>query len=204
MLDGLRAILEKAGIEVVGEASTGHEAIAAAKRLHPNLVLMDIAMRDLNGVDATRRLLRELPGLKVVAVSMSSDRRYVTAMLEAGAVGYVLKNEASDALLKAVHAAMSGVIFLSPSLAAEPSPAPHRQRETPSGLKAVRPLTPREREVLQLLAEGKSSKEIAELLEIGLPTVETHRRQLMTKLNLRTVAELTKYAIREGLTSVDP
>ena len=203
MLAGLRAVLEKAGVEVTGEAATGLEAIAETQRLRPDVVVMDVGMPDLNGIDATRRLVRELPGVKVVGLSMSADRRYVAAMLEAGAMGYVLKDEAADALLHALEAVSRGLTFLSPGVEAAGVALAGVRRRTPPAMPQARPLTQREREVLQLLAEGRSSKEIAMALDIGLPTVETHRRQIMSKLKLRSVAELTKYAIREGITSVE-
>jgi DNA-binding NarL/FixJ family response regulator len=198
--DGLRAILEKDGVHVVGEAATGHEAVALAHSLTPEVVIMDIAMPELNGIDATRRLTKELPSTKVVGLSMNADRRYVIAMLEAGAAGYLLKNEASDELLRALSAVMRGHTYLSPAVAG--GVVDHVVGPRDRTL-VDKPLSPREREVLQLLAEGKSSKEIASVLAIALPTVESHRRQLMSKLNLRTIAELTKYAIREGLTTIE-
>lgn len=200
MRDGLRAVLEKEGDEVVGEAANGHEAISLAHRLRPQIVVMDISMPELNGVDATRRLVTELPGVKVIGLSMNSDRRYVIAMFEAGAVGYLLKNSAAEELMQAVRAVSGDLTYVSPSIAAivvDNCIAP------PSMAKSDRPLSPRERQVLQLLAEGKSSKDIACRLHLAVPTVETHRRQIMDKLNLHTIAELTKYAIREGLTSLD-
>jgi DNA-binding NarL/FixJ family response regulator len=203
MRDGLRAVLEKDGIEVVGEAANGREAVEQAIALAPDVVVMDIAMPELNGIDATRRIVSELPHAKVIALSMSADRRYVMAMLEAGASGYLLKNAASDELLRALEVVMRGETYLSPSIAGGVvgrAIVPG----APTSARAEKQLTPRERQVLQLLAEGKSSKEIATTLQIALPTVETHRRQLTAKLNLRTIAELTKYAIREGITSVEP
>jgi DNA-binding NarL/FixJ family response regulator len=203
MRDGLRAVLEKAGVNVVGEAANGHEAIAEVKRLLPDVVVVDIAMPELNGIDATRRLTAELPGIKVIALSMNSDRRYVIAMLQAGAAGYLLKNAASDELLNALAVVTRGQTYLSPAIAGSVVDEAIRGGPTPRQ-GAERPLSTREREVLQLIAEGNSSKEIAAVLEIAVPTVETHRRQIMDKLNLRTVAELTKYAIREGLTSTEP
>ncbi len=198
--DGLRAILQAEGIIVVGEAATGREAIALAHQLRPEIVVMDISMPDLNGVDATRRLVTELPGTKVVALSMNADRRYVVAMFEAGAVGYLLKNAASEELVLALRTVAGDLTYISPGIAAilvDSSLAPASQS------RGDRPLSPREREVLQLLAEGNSSKDIANRLSLAVPTVETHRRQIMDKLNLRTVAQLTKYAVREGITSLD-
>lgn len=200
MRDGLRALLEKEGEEVVGEAANGREAIALTHRLRPQIVVMDISMPELNGVDATRRLMAELPDVKVIGLSMNSDRRYVVAMFEAGAVGYLLKNSASEELMQAVRAVTGDLTYVSPSIAAIVVDS----CIAPSSLaKSGRPLSPRERQVLQLLAEGKSSKDIASRLDIAVPTVETHRRQIMDKLNLHTIAELTKYAVREGLTSLD-
>jgi len=211
MRDGLRAILEKDGHEVVGEAANGHEALAVAHRARPNIVLMDISMPELNGIDATRRLVAELPATKVIALSMNTDRRYVLAMFEAGAVGYLLKSSAADELITAIGAVASGQKYVSPSIAgivlerlvsAPLASAPPSRRTAPDA-GAAKALSLREREVLQLLAEGKSSKEIAGRLGVAVPTVETHRRQIMAKLGLRTIAELTKYAVREGLTSLD-
>lgn len=213
MRDGLRAVLEREeGFEVVGEAGNGHEAIALAHSLRPDIVIMDISMPELNGIDATRRLVAELPEIRVIGLSMNSDRRYVLAMFAAGAVGYLLKSSASDELVRAVRTAASGQKYVSPAIAdivvgqvvngTEP-PSAQRRSPTPDA-PVTKALSQREREVLQLLAEGKSSKQIASVLKLAVPTVETHRRQLMAKLSLRTIAELTKYAIREGLTSVEP
>jgi DNA-binding NarL/FixJ family response regulator len=197
--DGLRAILEKEGLEVVGESANGREVIALAAELMPDLILMDITMPELNGVDATRLLLKEFPRLKVIGLSMNSDRRYVVAMFAAGAVGYLLKNSASEELILAVRAVAAGLKYVSPAIAGSFVDG----YLADSGSAPAKPLSPREREVLQLLAEGKSSKDIATHLDIGATTVETHRRQIMDKLRLRTVAELTKYAIREGITSLE-
>jgi two-component system response regulator NreC len=202
MRDGLRAILEKAELQVIGEAASGREALTLAHRLRPEIVVMDISMPDLNGIDATQKMVAELPGIKVIALSMNSDRRYVLAMFKAGAVGYLLKNAASDELIAAVRAAADDLTYISPSIASVLVDGALDQGR-PLAPTSARALSPREREVLQLLAEGKSSKDIAAQLEVAVPTVETHRRQIMDKLNLRTIAQLTKYAIREGLTSID-
>jgi DNA-binding NarL/FixJ family response regulator len=200
MRDGLRAVLERAGVNVVGEAANGREAIAEVKRVHPDILVIDIAMPELNGIDATRRLTAEMPDVKVIALSMNSDRRYVMAMLEAGAAGYLLKNAASDELLSALGTVARGQTYLSPAIAGlVVDEAIGRAQSTRKAVE--RPLTGREREVLQLIAEGRSSKEIAAGLRISVPTVETHRGHIMEKLDLHSVAELTKYAIREGLTT---
>jgi DNA-binding NarL/FixJ family response regulator len=197
--EGLRAVLEKAGVQVVGEAGNGHEAIAEAHRLHPDIVVMDIGMPELNGIDATRRLTAELPEVKIIALSMNADRRYVTAMLTAGASGYLIKNAATDELLGALDVVTRGDTYVSPGI----TPPPTDPTPEASPLESLRPLSPRERQVLILVAEGKSSKEVAVALQIAVPTVETYRRQIADKLGLRTIAELTKYAIRNGLTPGD-
>jgi two-component system response regulator NreC len=202
MRDGLRAVLEKAGLRVIGEAASGREAVALAKSLQPRVVVMDISMPELNGIDATRQLVSELPGIKVIGLSMNSDRRYVIAMFKAGATGYLLKNSASDELIQAVRAVTSDLTYVSPSIGSVVVDVCTNDGR-PSPRKAVTDLSPREREVLQLLAEGNSSKDIANRLTVAVTTIETHRRQIMDKLKLHTIAELTKYAIREGLTSLD-
>lgn len=194
MREGLRALLEKAGIGVIGEAETGRGAVEETLRLRPDAVVMDVGMPELNGVEASRQLTQQIPGVRIVALSTHADRRYVTAMLAAGASAYVLKNAAAKELLDALLAVTRGETYLSPGLEGGP---------TPSSSVTDRPLSRREREVLSLLAEGKSSKEIAVKLLLAVPTVETHRRQIAEKLGLRTIAELTKYAIRTGLTSAE-
>jgi len=197
--DGLRAVLERAGVQVIGEAANGREAVVEVLRLRPDVVVLDVVMPELNGVDAARRLTKELPGTRILALSMTADRRYVSAMMAAGAVGYVLKNAAAEQLIEALSVVMSGGKYLSPGI-----DGPVTSTCAAAQRAVDRVLTAREREVLQLVAEGKSSKEIAIALQIALPTVETHRRQLVEKLGLRSIAELTKYAIREGLTSAEP
>jgi two-component system response regulator NreC len=201
MRDGLRAVLERSGIQVVGEAANGHEAVEQVERSRPDVLVIDVIMPTLNGIDATRKIRARFSGVKIIGLSMNADRRYVLAMLEAGAAGYLLKNAASDELLLALEAVMRGDKYLSPAIASSVvDEAVHK----PSPLREpARALSVREREVLQLIAEGKSSKEIAVALAIAVPTVETHRRQIMDKLGLRTIAELTKFAIREGLTSAE-
>ncbi|MGA7118697.1 MAG: response regulator transcription factor [Polyangiaceae bacterium] len=200
--DGLRAILERhPDIQVIGEAAEGHAAIAIARATRPDVIVMDVSMRGLNGIDATARLTSELPESKIIGLSMNSDRRYVLAMLAAGAAGYLLKDAAADELLRAVQMVASGQTFLSPEITGiviDKALKTDLPDEAPAGA-----LTTREREVLQLLAEGRTSREIGTQLHIALSTVETHRRQIMSKLKIRTIAELTKYAIREGLTSLD-
>lgn len=201
--DGLRAVLEgEPDVEVVGEASTGREALERVRELAPDVVVMDVAMRDLNGVEATRQIRRESPRTRVVGLSTHGDKRYVLGMLDAGASGYVLKVSAYDELRRAIQATSGGKVYLSSEIAGVvlESRGAAVEPEEASGLAA---LGPREREVLQLLAEGHTSGEIASHLHVSTSTVETHRRNIMRKLNLHSVAELTKFAVREGLTPLE-
>jgi DNA-binding NarL/FixJ family response regulator len=203
MRDGLRAILaSEETFEIVGEAENGREAAAMARTLVPDVIIMDIGMPDLNGVEATRQVKADNPRVKVIALSMYADRGYVLGVLEAGASGYVLKTGAYDELHRAVQAVAQGKNYLSPDVTQMVVDA--QVRASSEGSTSVQPsLGPREREIIQLLAEGRTSPEIARRLHISTRTVETHRRNIMKKLDLHTVAELTKYAIREGLTSLD-
>jgi two-component system NarL family response regulator len=199
MRQGLRSIVERdQGIEVVGEAASGREAVALASSLAPHVVVMDVAMQDMNGIEATRQVRNACPGVRVVALSSHSDSRYVTAMLDAGASGYVLKANAYDDLRRAIDAARRGKTYLCADVTQSVVTASLR------GEPGASPLTAREREVLQLLAEGLSSPEIGRRLFVATSTVETHRRNVMRKLGKHSVADLTKYAIREGLTSLEP
>jgi len=200
--DGLRTLIEKqANMEVVGEAENGRTAIKLSKKLSPNVVVMDITMPDMNGIDATRKIISETPGVRVIALSMHSDRRFVSGMLEAGASGYLLKDCAFDELARAIRTVITNHTYLSPRVAdivvksyVDKSVRPHMVSST---------LTPREREMLQLLAEGMPAKQIASHLSVSVKTVETHRRNIMQKLNMNSIAELTKYAIREGLITLE-
>jgi two-component system NarL family response regulator len=198
---GLRAILENdASLEVVAEAGSGREAIALARKHRPDVVVMDVAMSDMNGIEATRQIRSLLPGTRVLALSSHSDHRYVKAILDAGASGYVLKANAYDQLLRGIEAARKGLKYLAAEITSDVirSVLDEWTRES-----AYDRLGAREREVLQLLAEGSTSSEIAARLHVSTSTVETHRRNIMRKLDIHSVAELTKYAIREGLTSLD-
>jgi len=201
MRQGLRSILEsEGGVEVVGEAANGREAIELAKKLTPQVVVMDVAMQDMNGIEATRQVCGACPGVKVIALSSHSDSRYVTAMLGAGASGYVLKANAYDDLRRALDAARRGKTYLCADVTESVVATSLRG----GGTDNVRSLlSVREREVLQLLAEGLSSPEIGRRLFVATSTVETHRRNVMRKLGIHSVADLTKYAIREGLTSLE-
>lgn len=198
--EGLRAILEREpDMRVVGEGADGAGAVAQAVALRPDVVVMDVSMAGLNGVEATRRILHALPRARVVALSMHVDRQYVYAMFEAGAAGYVPKNVASEELIRALRVVAAGGSYVSPAIVGVAVEALRGARPAAPGAA----LTAREREVLQLLAEGHTSKEIAERMRIALSTVETYRRHIMEKLDLRSIAALTKYAVRRGYTSVD-
>ncbi len=203
MRDGLRALLAAApDIEIVGEAADGRTALDLVRTLVPDVVVMDIGMPELNGVDATRQICTANERVKVIALSTHTDRRYVHHMLEAGACGYVVKIAAHEQLLQAVRAAAVGRTYLSPEIAGlvvDRSTRAHTGGE----VSAYSTLGPREREVLQLVAEGKTSAETGQQMHISIKTVETHRRNIAQKLGLHGTAELTKYAIREGLTSLD-
>lgn len=203
MCDGLRSILEgENDLEVVGEAADGRAAVLLARTAKPDIVVMDVVMKEMNGIEATRQILTEFPRVKVIALSSHADSRYVAAILEAGASAYVLKANAYDNLRSAIDAVGRGRSYLSP----EVTKAVIQASRGRAGLQAdpVRGgLSPREREVLQLLAEGLSSPEIGGRLFVATNTVETHRRNIMRKLDLHSVADLTKYAVREGLTSLE-
>jgi DNA-binding NarL/FixJ family response regulator len=202
MRQGLRSMLdEQENLRVVAEADEGRTAVRLAKELRPDLVIMDVTMPDLNGFDATRQIRSENPRVKVIALSMHAERQFVMEMLGAGASGYLPKDCPFDELLAAISAVMRGDTFLSPKVTGL------LVKEVVGGVPEAGAfcgtLSPREREVLQLVAEGKSSKEIALMLHLSSKTVEGHRRQIMDKLKLYSVAELTRYAIREGVTSLD-
>lgn len=199
--EGLRALLEKeVDIQVLGEAEDGRMIQRMVRELHPDVIIMDVAMPDLNGIEATRQIIAELPEVKIIALSMHDDRRFVLNMLKAGAAGYMLKDCAFKDLAKGIRVVMSHKVFLSPEVA-DIVVKDYLSTTQPTEPSVFNLLSPREREVLQLIAEGKTSALIGESLHISVKTVETHRQQIMVKLKIRSVAELTKYAIREGLTS---
>jgi DNA-binding NarL/FixJ family response regulator len=202
IVDGLRSLLEKnSALKVVGQASDGLTAVRLAAEIAPDLVIMDISLPGLNGIDATRRILEANPRTKVIALSMHKDGRYIAEALKSGAAGYLLKESAFDELTAAIRTVMKGQAYLSASITDLVIKDYIRHLEkTASGVFSA--LTPREREVLQSLSEGLSTKEIAARLRVSVKTVETYRIQIMAKLDIHSVAELTKYAIREGITSL--
>jgi DNA-binding NarL/FixJ family response regulator len=198
--DGFRTLLAKnTKLTVVGEAENGRATVHLAKKLAPDIIIMDVAMPDLNGMEATRQIIADSPGVKVIAVSMHSDRRFVAEMLKAGASAYLSKDYAFDELENAIRTVVANKVYLSPDISGVVVDSYVRHTPKPES-SAFSLLSDREREVLQLLAEGKTAKEIADQLHVSIKTVETHRTNIMTKLNIHRVAELTKYAIREGLT----
>ncbi len=201
--EGLHICLEREdGIGVIGEAENGRDAVRLARELKPDVVVMDITMPDLNGIEATRQILHHVHGTKVLALSVHADRRYVAEMLRAGASGYLLKDCAFGELTRAIQAIASGEVYLSPRISQTVvEDYVHGSRQ--GGKEHVGDLSSREREVLQLLAEGSGTKEAARRLHLSPKTVETHRHHLMEKLRMHSVAELTRYAIREGLTPLD-
>ncbi|HEV8378161.1 MAG TPA: response regulator transcription factor [Tepidisphaeraceae bacterium] len=198
---GLRLLLDsQPDVEVVAETGDGRSAVRLAAEHCPDVIVMDLSMPDLNGIDATRQILANAPvgkAPKVIALSAHSDHHLAGQMLAAGASGYVLKHAAFPEMMEALSAVLAGKIYLSPTL---PSVT---NANAASEASSAGKLSPREREILQLLAEGKAMKEIAAVLGVSIKTVETHRRTMMSKLGLYSVAELTKYAIREGVTSLE-
>lgn len=198
---GFRAMLEQEpNIEVVGEAENGRQCLDFVEQFQPDVVIMDVTMPVLNGIEATRQILARSHPPKVVAVSMHPERQFVTEMLSAGASAYVFKDSRVEELVTAIETVMRGETYLSPKLTGvlfkNCMPASRAPRSFGGNL------SPRERQVLQMIADGKNTKEIAYLLYLSTKTVEGHRRQVMEKLNLYSVAELTRYAIREGMTSL--
>lgn len=197
---GIRSLLDRiGGMEVVAEASDGQEAVRLARKHQPQLVVMDIAMAGLNGLEATRRIRSETPDAKILILSMHANEQYVQQALQAGASGYLLKDAATEELELAIQAALKGQTYLSPRISrrlvedylsrGEGNPADQ--------------LTPRQREILQLIAEGRSTRAIAERLHVSVKTVETHRAQLMDRLDIHDVPGLVRFAIRTGVISVE-
>jgi DNA-binding NarL/FixJ family response regulator len=200
MRSGVRLMLEREpDISVVGEASDGREAVSLVKTLKPEVVVMDIGMPNLNGIEAAHQMTEENPALAIVIVSMHSDESYVLRALKAGARGYLLKDSAEADLIKAIHVVYAGKSFFSPAVSKVLLDDYVRKLRRSGTEDAYDLLTPREREILQLIAEGKSNKDIANLLNLSVYTVESHRSNLMGKLNLRGLPELILYAVRRGI-----
>jgi DNA-binding NarL/FixJ family response regulator len=200
---GLRQILERQHeIKVVGEASNGFDAVDIVKDLQPDLVLIDISMAQLNGIEAARKIIADNPEVKTMILSMHADRRYILESLRAGVRGYLLKDSAPEELLSAIKKVMQNQFYLSPKIN-EQVIAGFMQMAVPETTSPFSSLSSREREVLQLIAEGKSTHQVAEKLNVSAKTIETHRMHIMDKLNIHTIAELTRYAIREGLSPLD-
>jgi DNA-binding NarL/FixJ family response regulator len=199
---GLRSLLEKEpDLRVTAEADNGRDAVASLESANFDLAIMDISMPGLNGIEAARKLLAISPSLRIIGLSMHTDRRFVSEMLKAGAVGFVSKDSAFEELVQAIRTVLSGKVYLSPAVAGVVIDDYIRRAE-PGERNVFSSLTAREREVLQLMSEGRNTKQIAMDLHVSIKTVETHRRQIMEKLDLYSLAELTKYAIREGLTTL--
>jgi len=197
---GLRSLLNgEGGIQVVGEAADGREAVDKIRHLLPDVVVMDITMPGLNGLEATRQIRKQFPKVKVLILTMHADEEHILQILLAGASGYVVKQDAPEELVSAVQTVDRGDFFLSPSISRTVIQEYVRQAEAMAGRVSYEPLTPREREVLQLIAEGHPPRVIAEILRISVKTVETHRAHLMRKLDARSTADLTRYAIRKGI-----
>ena len=200
---GLRSLLEKEpDMEVVAEAGDGEETVTMVKEFTPHVVAMDVKMPRLDGVEATRQILSELPAIKIIGLSMYGDQHYVIRMLRAGAHGFLLKDCAFEELTQAIRLVFSDKIYLSPGIADVVVKGYVTHASSPNH-SAFSTLTAREHEVMQFMVEGKSTSQIADFLEISVKTVDSHRGQIMRKLSIGSVAELTRYAIREGLTSLE-
>lgn len=191
---GLRGLLERDGLQVVGEAADGRQAVRLARELGPDVAVLDLGMPLLNGVEAAREILRQLPQTRVILLTMYQEDAYVLEALRAGIRGYVLKAQAAADLVNAIHQVMQGAMYLSPGISAAVVNAYVTRSEAPFD-----PLTSRERQVLQLVAEGKSTKEIARVLGLSVKTAESHRSRLMRKLDIHETAGLVRYAIRRGV-----
>ena len=201
--DGLKLMVqEQSDMELVGEAETGRRTVELAKEVIPDIILMDITMPDMNGIDATRLILKENPAIKIIALSMHSEKRFVIEMLQAGAMGYVLKTYLFDEVVRAIEVVRSNGYYLSPKIT-DVMVEDYTNNKVLPDKSLASGLSTREREIIQLVAEGLTTKQIALRLKISPKTVDAKRRQAMNRLEIDNVAKLTKYAIREGLTSVE-
>jgi two-component system, NarL family, response regulator NreC len=191
---GVRALLEREGFRVAGEAADGHEAIQMAGNLTPDVAVVDLGMPLLNGLDAAREIIRVSPRTRTILLTMHAEDPYVARALQAGIRGYVLKSQAAEDLVQAIREVARGAVYLSPGISQTVVEAYLAKRDLPPD-----PLTPREHQVLQLVAEGKTTKEVASLLGVSVKTAESHRMRIMTKLDIHETAGLVRYAIRQGL-----
>ncbi|MEM7763544.1 MAG: response regulator transcription factor [Pseudomonadota bacterium] len=201
--DGIVSLIENldSGLEIVGQGASGVEAVSLATQLEPDLLLIDVAMPDLNGIEATKKILAEKPDVRIIAVTMHAERSFITGMLQAGAVGYIRKESAFEEISSAITAVTKGEVYLGDGIA---NIVASEFRHQLNNARDAKPqLSERETQVLKLIAEGFKTREIAAKLFVSDKTVETHRRKISRKLDLYSVAELTKYAIRTGLTTID-
>ncbi|HYX06933.1 MAG TPA: response regulator transcription factor [Bacteroidales bacterium] len=197
--EGLRNVIESfSTLKVIGEANDGREAVSLANRLHPDVVIMDVSMPGLNGVEATRQIVRSHPDIRVIALSMHANKQMIAGILKAGAYGYLLKDCASGELINAIKTVAANKKYISNRVSElfQDNIMAEKQGSLPE-------LSVREKEILQLIAEGHSSKEIADMLFLSSKTVDAHRKNIMDKLDLHSIPELTKYALKSGLTSLD-
>lgn len=192
--EGLKAILEREGFDVIGEASDGREAVQLARTLHPDVAILDLSMPLLNGMQAAQEILHVSPRTRIILLTMHTEDHYVLEAIRAGIRGYVVKRQAASELVQAIREVANGAVYLSPSISAAVVQAYLHKTELPAD-----PLTRRERQVLQLVAEGKTTKEVAQLLGISTKTAESHRTRMMAKLDIHETASLVRYAIRRGL-----
>ena len=201
--EGLRSLLNaKPDIEVVAEADNGRRALELVHEVMPDVVIMDVTMPDVNGIETTHQLSAEFPDVKVIALSMHADHRLVAGMLDAGASGYLLKDCAFEELENAIRTVVANQTYLSPKITRDI--IEYHVRKSPlTQSSAFSVLTAKERQILQLLAEGKNTKQMAACFNISIKTVEAHRKHIMQKLNIHTISGLTKYAVREGLTNIE-
>lgn len=201
--EGLRSLLESRGIQVMDIAKNGREAVEKTIALKPDIVMMDISMPDLNGVEATARIREELPQTRVIALSMHSSKKIIDKMFDSGASGYILKESAFDEIYDAIQEVLRTNFYLTPAIARMCTDDKGKDCRTQETQPKFNKISRKEREVLQLIAEGKKTREIAETMGVSIKTVETHRRNIMKKLNIFSVAGLTKYAILEGIISLE-
>ena len=194
MREGLKGLLEREGFALIAEASDGREAVRLAEKGHPDVAILDLAMPQLNGLDAAREIIRASPRTKAILLTMHTEDPYVLEALRAGVGGYVLKTQAAADLLQAIREVMRGAIYLSPGVSRALVDAYRARTDLPAD-----PLSPREREVLQLVAEGKTTKEVAVVLGVSTKTAESHRTRIMEKLDIHETANLVRYAIRRGI-----